>query len=873
MCAQPRATYRVQLTPDFGFDAAAGIAGYLARLGVSHLYCSPYLQAVPGSRHGYDVVDHSRVNADLGGETGHARLCTALAGHGLGQVLDIVPNHMAIAGRRSRWWWDVLENGPSSRYASYFDVAWDPPERRLRNTILMPILGDHYGRILEAGGLRLEREDVRLLVRYGDVELPVDPRSYDLVLGDGLGGLGVSFAGLPVLAPADRPGALGRHLEKEALLARLRRLDAGAELDARILLINGDVDWLDAFLERQNYRLARWQTAGFEMDYRRFFDINGLAALRVEDPEVFADTHALTLEWLHGDVLSGVRVDHPDGLRDPLGYLERLHRAAPHAWIVVEKILADTEELPEAWPVAGTTGYEFMNRALGLFVDGENEAAMSEACERFTGEAEDFDDLAYRGKHQVMDELLASDLSRLAEHFVRVCWADRRYRDYTRPELADCVREVIACLPVYRTYLRPGEPPTAADRASVEAAVAGALRRRPDLDPDLLALLRRVLLNEERGGEYAEDLSARFQQTSGPVAAKGVEDTALYRHHRLVALNEVGGDPRHFGLTPEAFHAANRLAAERWPGGMLSLSTHDTKRSEDVRARLAVLSEIPDCWSEAVARWVAINERHRRGELPDRPMEYLLYQTLVGAWPISTERVLAYVEKAAREAKVHTSWLAPSDSYEGALRDFVADVMDDPAFVADLETFVPPIIEAGRVNSLAMKLLCLTAPGVPDLYQGSELWDLSLVDPDNRRPVDFAVRRALLQELDEAGGRAAEVAWARRDEGLPKLLVVSRALRLRARRPEIFDGAAYQPLPVTGANAAHAVAFCRGGAVVTVVPRLASGPERQAPDDSMVELPAGQWVNSFTDQRSAGGPVPLVCLLDDFPVALLERVE
>jgi (1->4)-alpha-D-glucan 1-alpha-D-glucosylmutase len=882
----------VQLTPDFGFDHAGAIAGYLSRLGVSHLYSSPYLQAAPGSRHGYDVVDHSRVNAELGGEVGHARLCRALGANGLGQVLDIVPNHMAIAGQHNRWWWDVLENGPSSRYATYFDVAWDPPERKLRNTILMPVLGDHYGRVLEAGQLRLEREGVRLVVHYFEHELPIDPRSYELVLGDGFEGLGLLFAALPVVPPEDRPGALRRHLAKEALLARLERLDAEPELDARVALFNIDPDRLDTLLEQQNYRLARWQTAGFELDYRRFFDVDNLAALRMEDPEVFADTHVRVLEWLRRGALDGVRIDHPDGLRDPFAYLQHLRRAAPAAWIVVEKILAagdppheirtpdhrdfvgtPGEELPEEWPVAGTTGYDFLNRVLGLFVDPAGEHPLTEAYARFTKEAAPFAEVAYRSRRQVMRELLASDMSRLTELFARVCQSNRRYRDYTRPELSECLHEVLACLTVYRTYVRPGEPASASDRAHLSAALAEARRRRPHLDADLVALLGRiVLLEQEEPSEHTAELAARFQQTSGPVAAKGVEDTAMYRYHRLLALNEVGGDPGRFGASPEAFHVACGRAAARWPEGMLATSTHDTKRSEDVRARLVVLSEIPDVWTAAVERWAAMNERHRTHALPDSNAEYLLYQTLVGAWPIGQERLLPYLEKAVREAKVHTSWLAPSEGYERALRDFAAGVLASREFVADLEAFVERVLDAGRVNSLAMKLLCLTAPGVADVYQGTELWDLSLVDPDNRRPVDFGLRSRLLADLDRLGDGAAAAAWERRDEGLPKLLVVSRALRLRAARPEAFDRGSYRELPVLGPLAAHALALCRGDAVCVVVPRLGFGLERAGGwGETAVELPAGSWVDRIAGRSSAGGEALVAGLLAGFPVALLER--
>jgi (1->4)-alpha-D-glucan 1-alpha-D-glucosylmutase len=865
----PRATYRVQLNPDFGFDHAAAIAPYLARLGVSHLYCSPYLQAAPGSRHGYDVVDHSRLNAELGGPEGHVHLSRTLREHGLGQVLDVVPNHMAIAGRYNRWWWDVLENGTSSRYATYFDIAWDPPEPKLKDTILVPLLGDHYGRVLEAGQLVLGRAGVRLLVRYHEHEFPVDPRSYDLVLGDGFADLGPAFGSLPVLAPADRAGALRRHLQAQELLGRLARVGTDAELDTRIALINAEPDRLDALLERQNYRLARWQTAGFELDYRRFFDINSLVALRMEDPDVFADTHVRVLERVHAGVLDGLRIDHPDGLRDPLGYLERLRRAAPQAWIVVEKVLEPGEHLPAEWPVAGTTGYDFLNRVLGLFCDRAAEPGLTDVYTRFTGETASYREVAYRSKHLVMRQLLPTDLSRLTELFIRVCEGNRRYRDFTRHELRECLREAIACLAVYRTYVRPGEPVAAADRARVEAALAEARRRRPDLDPQLVRLLGRILLLQETG-EHTAELVARFQQTSGPVTAKGVEDTALYVYNRLVALNEVGGDPARFGTPPEEFHAACAAAAAAGPAGMLATSTHDTKRSEDVRARLAVLSELPEAWAAAVHRWAAINDRRRRNGQPDRNTEYLLYQTLVGAWPISADRAATYMEKAVREARVHTSWLSPTPAYEGALRDFVTGALADPEFTADLEAFLPPVVEAGRVNSLAMKLVCLTAPGVPDLYQGSELWDLSLVDPDNRRPVDFELRRRLLDELDGLGAEAARAAWRRPGEGRPKLLLVSRALRLRAERPELFAGGGYEPLPATGAASAHVVAFCRGGGAVTVVPRLW---HRLAGDwaDTAVGLPAGRWVDRVAGRAHEGGPVPVADLLADFPVALLAR--
>ncbi|MDP9246593.1 MAG: malto-oligosyltrehalose synthase [Candidatus Dormibacteraeota bacterium] len=866
----PRATYRVQLTPDFGFDQAASMAGYLVRLGVSHLYSSPYLQAAPGSRHGYDVVDHSRVNVELGGEEGHRRLCSALAEHGLGQVLDVVPNHMAIAGRQNRWWWDVLQNGTSSRYASYFDVSWDPPERKLKNTILVPILADHYGRILESHQLRLGREGGRLLVRYHEHEYPIDPRTYGMVLDGSFSGLAGEFASLPVLPPQDRVGALRRHRQAEALISRLQSLDAGDRVDACVRRIDADIDLLDGLLEQQNYRLARWQTADFDLDYRRFFDVNDLAALRAEDPQVFSETHFRILEWLNSGVLDGIRIDHPDGLQDPLVYFERLVEGAPRAWIVAEKVLQHGEEMPARWPIAGTTGYEFMNRALGLFVDEEAEAALTETYILFTGDIADYEDIVYEKKHQAMRDLLGSDLNLLAELFVHVCEGNRRYRDFTRRELLECLEEAIACLPVYRTYVRPEDGSVSRqDQHFVAAALHQVGRRRPDLDAELVEFLGSLLTLEQEGDGTAE-LVARFQQTSGPVTAKGVEDSALYAYNRLAALNEVGGDPNRFGTPVEEFHAESLRAGELWPHAMVSTSTHDTKRSEDVRARLAVLSEIPAEWESAVRRWAELNHRHRSGGFPDAGAEYLLYQTLVGAWPLEAERAQSYMIKAAREAKTQTSWISPVPEYEEALSAFVARVLADREFRNDLEGFLPPVIEAGQVNSLAMKLLCLTAPGVPDLYQGSELWDLSLVDPDNRRPVDYGQRGRLLDQLVGIRGNAAKVAWERRQEGLPKLLVVNRALALRAERPEAFATGAYAPLPVAGTRSRHALGFCRGDQVMVVVPRLSLrlGGDWEA---SVCELPPGRWTDRFTGTVFAGGEAALADLLCDFPVALLSR--
>jgi (1->4)-alpha-D-glucan 1-alpha-D-glucosylmutase len=726
MSSDIHATYRVQLHAGFGFAGAAAIVDYLADLGISHLYCSPYLRAVRGSTHGYDVVNHQRVNEELGGAEAHVHFCYTLGKHGLGQVLDMVPNHMAITGPENPWWWDVLENGPSSPYAAYFDVDWAPPETRLRNVVLLPVLADHYGRVLEAGELRLERRDAAFWVRYHDHVFPVSPRSLDATLraaaercqSDELGFLADAFGRLPLSTATDWGSVRQRHRDKEVLRGLLAQLLAEqpavvAALEAVVVELNTGPDALDTLLERQNYRLAFWRAAARDLGYRRFFDINTLVALRMQDERVFADTHALVLRWLADGVLDGLRIDHPDGLHDPEAYFRRLRQVSPNAWVVVEKILEPGECLPESWPVAGTTGYDFLNRVGGLFVDPAGEQPLTLLYADFTGESVDYGALVRQKKHQALHELLGSDVNRLTALCVEICERDRRHRDYTRYEIYEVLREVIACFAVYRTYVQADSGHVSEDDVRyIHEAVERAKSYRPELDGSLFDFLRDILLLRIRGPLEAE-LVMRFQQLTGPTMAKGVEDTAFYRFNRLISLNEVGGDPGRFGVTPEAFHQACLEAQRRWPRAMLATSTHDTKRSEDVRVRIHLLSEIPERWGEAVRRWAALNERYRRGGWPDRNTEYLLYQTFVGAWPLGVERAAAYTEKAIREAKVHTSWTEMNQEYEEALRIFVGAVLEDHEFTADLEAFVAPLVEPGRVNSLAQTLLKAPPPVYP----------------------------------------------------------------------------------------------------------------------------------------------------------------
>jgi len=875
----PRATYRLQLNADFGFDDAAALADYFAALGVSHVYLSPILQASPGSTHGYDVVNPERLSIALGGDAGYDRMTNALDERGIGQLLDIVPNHMAI-GPENPWWWDVLENGPSSYYAGYFDVEWSVPEERLRDKVLLPILGDHSGRVIEAGEIRLAREAAGFLLRYHEHAFPAAPRSLAELLARAaaraanaeLAFLAEAHAALPLPTTRTPEDQDRRHRDKQVLQRLLAKLlldepELGTAIDTEIEALNADPDALDEFLGRQNYRLAYWRAAARDLGYRRFFDVSTLVGTSVENPRVFAATHGLIRRLVERGSVQGLRVDHIDGLRAPLDYLNRLRSLAKDCWILVEKILEPGEALREDWPIDGTTGYDFLNQLNGLFIDAAALPELRRFYAEFSGETREYSDLARETKRQALSSLLGSDLNRLTALFLAVCEKNRRFRDYSRHEVHEVLRETLTAFPVYRTYVEPARGKlTDDDRAAIRTAVEGAKAARPDLDAALFDFAEQILTLGVTG-EAESELVLRFQQTSGPIMAKGVEDTAFYAYLPFVALNEVGGAPDHL-VEPGEFHAACAERQARYPRALLATSTHDTKRSEDVRARLAVLSELPEQWREAVQRWSAQNERHRTGEWPSRNAEYLLYQSLVGAFPLDVERAKAYLEKAAREEKQHTSWTATNADYESALSSFVERVLSDRDFLVDLERFTTPLIAPGRVNSLSQTLIKLTAPGVPDLYQGSELWDLSLVDPDNRRPVDYEVRKRLLAECPPL---TPEAALARSDEGLPKLWLIERVLRLRRQAPELFDGA-HEPVAAHGPFAEHVVSFQRGGGLVAVAQRL---PLSRGDDwsNTVLELPRGEYQSALSGESFEGGPRPMADVLRRFPVELLRRVR
>jgi (1->4)-alpha-D-glucan 1-alpha-D-glucosylmutase len=694
----------------------------------------------------------------------------------------------------------------------------------------------------------------------------------------------VSFARLPAPEYADRQTILARDREKQVLMGLLARLcleeqAIGGALDQAVAELNEDVDKLDDFLNQQNYRLAYWKTADQQLGYRRFFDVTTLIGLRVEREHVFEETHALVLDWLRRGVLDGVRIDHPDGLRDPLEYFRRLREHAPDAWIVGEKILEPGEFLRGNWPIEGTTGYDFLNTALGVLVSPEGLQKLKDIYEEFTGEPTDFRAIAHEKKIAVTQEALGSDVNRLTSLLVDICEANRDQRDYTRAEMRRAIREVAACFAVYRSYVEPARQEiTDEDRAAIGSAIECAKRNRQDIGAGLFDFLYSVLTLEVKGKQEAEFVR-RFQQFTPPVMAKGVEDTAFYCYNRLVAMCEVGGDPGRNGMSVAEFHAYNAAMQATHPQTMTTLGTHDTKRSDDVRARLAVLSEMPNEFGGALNRWSRMNNELRAelfggryGDMPDRNTEYLLYQTLIGAWPIPVERVQEYMLKAVREAKQRTSWTANNAEFEDALHKFIEAVMGHAEFVTDVERFVDEVKSVGRVNSLAQTLMKHTAPGVPDLYRGAELWDLSLVDPDNRRPVDYRVRARLLGEIGKMPVKeAAAGAMRRADEGLPKLWTIHRALLLRRERPQSFGAeAAYTPLQVEGEQAGHAIAYLRGDDVATIVPRLTAklkgGWGRTA-----VELPQGRWTNRLTGAEVSGGKAAVGDVLRDFPVALLVR--
>ncbi len=900
-----RATYRLQFHQGFTFRDAVALVPYLARLGISHVYASPLMEARPGSTHGYDIVNHARLNPEIGSEAEFAALVGALRARGMGVILDIVPNHMAVGGDNA-WWLDVLEWGEASPYAAYFDINWDAAREDLKGRVLLPVLGDQYGTILESGQIALafDAAEGTFSAWYYDHRFPISPLSYSTILhrgGEALSELAAAFTELrrlPPRAARERAGELKRRLAAAAAtpavtaaIAATLRGFAGRPGRPR------SFRRLHRLLEAQAYRIANWRVAAEEINYRRFFNINDLAGLRIELPELFEATHRLVFDMVDRGQVQGLRIDHIDGLFDPAMYCAELDaRLDGSAYVVVEKILARYERLPE-WPIAGSTGYDFLNQALELFVDPAAEAAMSRVYRRLSGRGESFDAMLYAAKKRIMQVNLASEMNVLARRFHRLSMSEWQTRDFTFNGLLAALEEVIAAFPVYRTYVSP-RGAGADDRRYIDWAIGLAKKRWATEDTTILDFIYGVLVAELPGHSHPDDVlrtAMQFQQVTGPVMAKACEDTAFYRYFRLLALNEVGGDPRRFGMSAGAFHHVMQERVRAWPRAMVTTATHDTKRGEDARLRIALLSEMPREWGRRVAQWLRLNRRHRGliddDPVPDRNLEYALYQTLVGAWPplldptdadgvaALAERVEAAMVKAVREGKEQSGWSYPNEAYEAGLRRFVRGVLDAARpnpFLADFAGFVAGLARPAAIASVAQLVLKLTVPGVPDIYQGGELWDFSLVDPDNRRPVDWVERQHLLDAMADA--RAADLAESWQD-GREKLFVTARLLRLRCRHAALFAAGDYQPLDIgEGRNADRLCAFARrhdGAALVAAVPRLVYGLFRDGrPADfgaTEIALPAAAgWRNVFTGEDIAGVErVRAADLFREFPVAVL----
>ncbi|HEV2694661.1 MAG TPA: malto-oligosyltrehalose synthase [Verrucomicrobiae bacterium] len=817
----PRATYRLQFNGQFRLSDALVLVPYFHALGISHLYASPLFKAAPRSSHGYDVADYTEINSEIGTEDDLEKLAAALHEKKMGLVLDIVPNHMGIAARENLWWWDVLLHGAESKYADHFDIDWKSPHEHIHGKVLIPLLGGEYETLVTQGAIKLVHENGQFLLSHYEHRFPLTPNT---------------VTGLPT----DADG--------------LKRF-------------NSDFAALDQLIRRQHYCLEFHEHGDGRLNYRRFFAVSSLAAVRVEDEKVFKATHVLVRRWVEKGWIDGLRVDHPDGLRDPAKYLQRLRKLAPKAWIVVEKIVEPGEMLPGSWPVQGTTGYDWLNQINGLFIDPNGEKAFTDFYKDFIGESTDYAVMVREKKRSALKTLLATELHRLTNLLAVVAKRRKTLQKFSRVDLQEALAEILVCFPVYRSYISEiDSKKSAADIAMIKTAARLASNGKKRVLSEIITQIQ-ALLVKRQSGKAAQHFIARFQQLTGPVMAKGVEDTAFYCFNRFTSLNEVGGDPEKFGINPDEFHEFAQRLWNDWPDSQITTSTHDTKRAEDVRARLNVLSEMPDIWSQTVRRWSAMNACHRQNELPDRKAEYLFYQTLAGAWPLSEERAQFYMEKAAHESKEHTTWTKRNIAYEKALKTFVSETLRDPEFTADVERFTGTLANAAAVNSLAQTLLKLVAPGVPDIYQGCELWDFSLVDPDNRRTVDFDLRRQLLAE---AKNLSPEEIWKRRANGLPKLWLIQKALHLREQSPD-FAGFDYQPIFANGSKSGNVFGLMRGEKVIAIVPRFLMKLNNDWQDTS-IQLPAGSWHNELSGE-DLSGEIRAEHLFRKFPVALLLRKE
>ncbi len=980
----PSAIYRLQFNSRFTFRDATNIVGYLHDLGITDIYASPYFKAKKGSLHGYDIVDHNSLNPEIGRSEDYDAMTVELHRYGMGQILDIVPNHMCVECPENAWWMEVLENGPSSPYAMYFDIDWTPVKKELRHKVLLPILSNQYGNILEGQDLKVVFEEGAFFVHYSEHRFPLEPRTYVHILEYHLPELQAclpeghadiaellsiitALKHLPSPTVTDSTKVEERYREKEVIKRRLSKLFSGspevrAHLEENLRLFNGtkgdpkSFELLEGLMNLQMYRLTHWRVAAEEINYRRFFDINGLGAIRMEHHSVFQATHQLIFRLIRDKSVTGLRIDHPDGLYNPVEYFHRLQRgcftqqmiasewaddpehlieqteralaerydeavladpAYKPFYIIGEKILTKGERMPEDWPIFSTTGYVFLNSVNGIFIDGSNMKAFDGIYNKFIRAKVNYLDIMYGKKQLVMEIEMSSEVNTLGHYLNDLSEKSRHTRDFTLNSLKSAIVEVIAALSVYRTYTNTWQP-SDRDVQYIEHAVSRAKRKNPAVSGSVFDFLKDVL-TLRFPTDFQDDVKSawldfvmRFQQITGPVMAKGVEDTAFYVYNRLVSLNEVGGMPDRFGISLETFHGQNIERVKNWPHALITSATHDTKRSEDVRARINVLSEMPREWADRARSWARMNKKKKTAidgvETPDRNEEYLLYQTLVGAWPIEPmegnvsadfiQRIKNYMLKASREAKMNTSWINPNREYEDALLTFIDGILR-PAnpFLNDFQPFQQTISRYGLYNSLSQTLLKICAPGVPDFYQGSELYDFSLVDPDNRRPVDYEKRITMLAELKRKEAAMTVVDLARelsrkKDDGLIKQYLIFKALNYRKANRALFEQGEYLPLNAEGGKAEHICAFARrlgSASTIVVVPRfltrLIPGNESmalgKAPwEDTHLVLPDAErgahYLNIFTNEivgveaRHEGKQVlALTSILANFPVALM----
>jgi (1->4)-alpha-D-glucan 1-alpha-D-glucosylmutase len=933
----PTATYRLQFNRHFTFTDATKIIPYLQRLGISDIYSSPFFRSRPDSDHGYDVSNHNELNPAIGTMEEFDAMVAMLKEFSLGQIVDFVPNHMGITDPQNEWWMDVLENGPSSRFAPFFDINWNPLKQQLQNKVLLPVLGDQYGRVLERGEFHLRFKEGGFWLTYYDWLFPLNPRTYKFILRIALEKLSqyadedmyldlesilTALEYLPNRTDTEEEKVRERAREKEVIKRRITRLCAECPqvedaIELAIKHLEGRVgdphsfDKLSELLDAQAYRLSYWRVAAEEINYRRFFDVNHLAAIRVENPIVFDTIHQLLFELLIAGSVTGLRIDHVDGLFNPRQYLTSVQErysgfvspesaeSGPELYLIVEKILNEDEKLRSDWPVFGTTGYDFTTDVTQVLVDSAHSEQFSKIYRDYIERHVHFESLVYEKKKLVMDVMLASDIEALGHMLSDVSERDRLHRDFTFDSLSTVVRELIACFPVYRTYITADSGVSETDRQVILRAVRIAKRRNPAIEVSIFDFLREILLLEkfehftDETRQLQLDFVLKFQQCTGPIMAKGLEDTAFYIFNRLAALNEVGGTPQFFGMSLERFHEKNRARLAETPHTLLASTTHDTKRSEDARARIAVLSEIPGEWQNWIYEWRKINSGRKHsvdGEsAPSANEEYLLYQTLLGTWPVSpeaidktyVERMQRYLLKAIKEAKVNSSWIQPNEEWENAVTSFIAKVLEpNHPFRAQFEPAAKRIAWHGMLNSMTQTILKLTGPGVPDIYQGNELWDFSLVDPDNRRPVDYVYRAKILEEIENEKAESLFGSW---QDGRIKMFVTTRLLHLRRIAPLLFQKGSYASFYGDGEYADCCISFSRqldAQKILVIAPRFTTRlrTKDQHLDWKKTELlfdsGAGAMKDLFTDRTIASGldSIPLKDL-HEFPFAVFHNLN